>query len=65
MRPASRSPEHDWHGTLISQDGIHPSASESSGPATEANLANSGYLLLGWTTLNKLVEIKKKVMDAK
>ena len=55
----------DWLGTLISKDGVHPTAGETSGPATEANLANSGYLLLGWATLNKLAEIKKQVIDAK
>lgn len=55
----------DWDGTLISQDGVHPSATESAGPATEANLSKGGYLLLGWATLNKLVEIKREVMDRK
>jgi hypothetical protein len=55
----------DWLGTLISKDGVHPTAGDASGPATEENLAKSGYLLLGWATLNKLVEIKKRVIDAK
>lgn len=55
----------DWLGTLISKDGVHPSAGDTSGPATEENLSKSGYLLLGWATLNKLVEIKKHVIDAK
>jgi hypothetical protein len=54
---------NDWLGTLISNDGVHPSASTSAGPATEANLASSGYLLLGWATLTKLVEIKRDVID--
>ncbi len=53
----------DWDRTLISQDGVHPSAGETTGPATEANLSQSGYLLLGWATLNKLVEIKRQVID--
>jgi hypothetical protein len=53
----------DWDGTLISNDGIHPSAGDSAGPATETNLSQSGYLLLGWATLNKLVEIKRDVID--
>lgn len=56
---------NDWLGTLISKDGVHPSAGETSGPATEENLGKSGYLLLGWATLNKLVEVKKHVIDAK
>ena len=55
----------DWLGTLISKDGVHPTAGDVSGPATEENLAKSGYLLLGWATLNKLVEVKKLVIDAK
>ena len=55
----------DWDGTLISRDGVHPSAGETAGPATEANLSESGYLLLGWATLNKLVEIKHEVIDRK
>jgi len=53
----------DWKGTLISQDGVHPSAHHPAGPATEENLGKCGYLLLGWATLNKLVEIKEKVID--
>jgi lysophospholipase L1-like esterase len=55
----------DWLGTLISNDGVHPTAGDSSGPATAENLGRSGYLLLGWATLNKLVEIKRHVIDAK
>ena len=55
----------DWDGTLISRDGVHPSAGETAGPATEANLGQSGYLLFAWATLNKLIEIKRDVMDRK
>jgi hypothetical protein len=55
----------DWLGTLISNDGIHPTAGETAGPATEENLSKSGYLLLGWATLNKLVEVKGRVIDGK
>jgi lysophospholipase L1-like esterase len=56
---------NDWLGKLISKDGVHPTAVEPGGPATEENLGRSGYLLLGWATLNKLVEIKQRVIDAK
>ncbi|GDY20088.1 hypothetical protein LBMAG56_14330 [Verrucomicrobiota bacterium] len=56
---------NDWDGTLISRDGVHPSAGETAGPATEANLSQCGYLLFGWATLNKLVEIKREVIDRK
>lgn len=55
----------DWDGTLISRDGVHPSAGETAGPATEANLGQSGYLLFSWTVLNKLMEIKREVIDRK
>ncbi len=55
----------DWDGTLISRDGVHPSAGENAGPATEANLSQNGYLLFGWATLSKLVEIKREVIDRK
>ena len=54
---------NDRLGTLISDDGVHPSAGEPAGPATEENLSKSGYLLLGWATLNRLVLIKKEVLD--
>ena len=55
----------DWLGTLISNDGVHPTAVDPAGPATEENLSKSGYLLFGWATLNKLVEIKNRVIDGK
>ena len=55
----------DWDGTLISKDGVHPTAGEAAGPATEVNLSQSGYLILGWATLNKLVEIKRGVIERK
>lgn len=58
----ARRPD-DWLGTLISNDGVHPSAGMTAGPATEENLSNSGYLLLAWTTLNKLVQVKTRVID--
>ena len=54
---------NDWDGKLISKDGVHPSAIESAGPASEANLKEGGYLLLGWATLNKMMEIKREVIS--
>jgi len=54
---------NDWDGKLISNDGVHPSAIESAGPASEANLKEGGYLLLGWATLNKMMEIKREVIS--
>jgi lysophospholipase L1-like esterase len=58
----------DWLGTLISDDGVHPTgdhggASASSEP-TEENLRNSGYLLRGVLSVRKILEVKAKVLDA-
>lgn len=57
----------DWLGTLISDDGVHPTgdhggASPGSEP-TEENLRNSGYLLRGVLSVRKIVEVKAKVLD--
>lgn len=57
----------DWLGTLISDDGVHPTpgingASGGSEP-TEENLKNSGYLLRGWLSVRKIAEVKAKVLD--
>ncbi|MBV8878728.1 MAG: SGNH/GDSL hydrolase family protein [Planctomycetaceae bacterium] len=57
----------DWMGTLISDDGVHPTgdhggASPSSEP-TEENLKNSGYLLRGVLSVRKIAEVKAKVLD--
>jgi lysophospholipase L1-like esterase len=57
----------DWLGTLISDDGVHPTgdhggASPGSEP-TDENLKNSGYLLRGVLSVRKIVEVKAKVLD--
>ena len=59
----------DWLGTLISDDGVHPTpgingANGGSEP-TEENLKNSGYLLRGWLSVKKIAEVKSKVLDRK
>lgn len=58
---------NDWFGTLISQDGVHPSskqggASPGSEPTGE-NLKNSGFLLRGWLSVQKIAEVKQRVLD--
>lgn len=58
---------NDWLGTLISDDGVHPTAdhggaSVSSEP-TEENLKNSGHLLRGVLSVRKIAEVKAKVID--
>lgn len=57
----------DWLGTLISDDGVHPTpgvngANGASAP-TEENLKNSGYLLRGWLSVRKIAEVKAAVLD--
>ena len=57
----------DWLGTLISDDGVHPTgdhggASPGSEP-TEENLKNSGYLLRGVLSVRKIAEVKAKVLE--
>lgn len=57
----------DWLGTLISDDGVHPTGDHGgAGPGsepTDENLKNSGYLLRGVLTVRKIVEVKVKVLD--
>jgi lysophospholipase L1-like esterase len=58
---------NDWLGTLLSNDGVHPTAeqggaSQGSEP-TEENLKNSGYLLRGFLSVRKIAEVKSKVLD--
>ena len=66
-----RRPNGTWMNTLISSDGVHPSADyggshadsdpyASSGTA----LSNSGYLLRDWLSVQKIQEIKTKVFGA-
>ncbi len=65
-----RRPDDSWDGTLISSDGVHPSASHggysaASSPYTDngAALSHSGYLLWCWLTVQKVNEIKGKCFD--
>jgi len=71
-----RRPGTTWDGTLISGDGVHPSASgegTSGADYTSASspyqnngeaLSNVGYLLYSWLTVQKIKEVKTKVIDA-
>jgi lysophospholipase L1-like esterase len=58
----------DWLGTLISNDGVHPSADQGGASVgsepTEENLKNSGLLLRGVLSVRKIAEVKAKVVDA-
>ncbi len=57
----------DWLGTLVSSDGVHPTAGVNGAAAnsapTEENLKNSGYLLRGWLSVRKIAEVKERVLD--
>lgn len=53
-----RRPGDSWKGTLISEDGAHPTSEPSEGPATEENLIRCGYLLKCTLQCQKVAEIK-------
>ncbi len=66
-----RRPGTTWDGTLISGDGVHPSASGASYTSSSSPylnngepLSNVGYLLYSWLTVQKIKEVKAKVIDA-
>ena len=63
----ARRPGMSWDGTLMERGDPHPTASRAgvtpeSHPTPE-NLCESGYLLRGWLTVRKLVEVKARVLD--
>jgi hypothetical protein len=55
----------DWNGTLLGKNDVHPTAASgtitaASAPTAE-NLRNSGYLLRGWLSVQKIAEVKRTV----
>jgi len=73
-----RRPDGTWENTLIGDDGVHPSGPRNGytpisdpyadgGDATTHTTGdaalNSGYLLRTWLTVQKMKEIKQKVVD--
>lgn len=63
----TRRPD-DWNGTLLNKNDVHPTggqagATTSSAPTAE-NLRNSGYLLRGWLSVQKIAEVKRRVIDS-
>jgi hypothetical protein len=58
----------DWNGTLLGKNDVHPTAEQggvkASSAPTDANLKQSGYLLRGWLSVQKIAEVKRKVIDA-
>lgn len=57
----------DWLGTLISDDGVHPTTGldgvNAGSEPTEENLKKSGYLLRGVLSVRKIAEVKARVLD--
>jgi hypothetical protein len=56
-----RHPE-DWNGTLIQKDQMQPTASDNWDPK-QSGLDENGYLLRCWLTVQKIKEVKAKVID--
>jgi len=54
----------DWLGTLISNDGVHPTGDNAGGEPTDDNLKSSGHLLRGMLSVRKIAEVKARVLDA-
>jgi len=59
----TRQPGNAWLGTLVDKDGVHLTHEFTDGPATDENLKNCGYLLKCWLSVQKLKEVKAKVID--
>ncbi|MHB8861705.1 MAG: GDSL-type esterase/lipase family protein [Pirellulaceae bacterium] len=57
----SRRPEQSWDGTLISEDGVHPTAGQTH-VYTAENLRNSGYALRNWLNFQMVREIYFRVL---
>jgi len=63
----ARRPGTSWDGTLLNKGDVHPTATRegvtSTSPPTPENLRESGYLLRGWLSVQKLKEVKARVID--
>ena len=55
-------PGKSWDGTLISQDGVHPSAGNNHDYSDE-NLKNSGYALRNWVNFLVYREVYFRVLN--
>jgi hypothetical protein len=59
----------DWDGTLLNKGDVHPTTegngTKPTSVPTAENLRNSGYLLRGWLSVQKIVEIKDRVLASR
>lgn len=59
-----RRPNNSWQGTLISEDGVHPTAGKTN-IYTKDNLKNCGYALRNWLNFLAVREVYFRVVHAK
>ena len=63
-----RRPDGSWNGAILYPDDPHPTDSRAGvtpeSEPTPENLKESGYLLRGWLSVRKLIEVKRHVLDA-
>jgi hypothetical protein len=57
-------PGNSWAGTIISEDGVHPSGGKTN-DYSEANLKVSGYALRNWLNFLAVRELYFRVLAAK
>jgi len=57
-------PGNSWAGTIISEDGVHPTAGKTN-DYSEANLKVSGYALRNWVNFLAVRELYFRVLAAK
>ncbi len=60
----AHAPDGKWDGSLISNDGVHPTGGASN-DYSEANLGKSGYALRNWLSFMMYREVYFKVLAAK
>jgi lysophospholipase L1-like esterase len=62
-----RRQDGSWNGTILNKDDPHPTASRAGvtpeSEPTPENLRESGYLLRGWLSVKKLIEVRERVWE--
>ena len=63
-----RRPDGSWNGALLYEDDPHPTENRAGvtpeSEPTPENLRESGYLLRGWLSVKKLIEVRERVWGA-